>query len=30
MTADEFANFFRDDLAATAELAKKANIQTLD
>ena len=30
MTVDEFAKFFRDDLAATTELAKKANIQTLD
>ena len=30
MTVDEFGKFFRDDLAATTELAKKANIQALD
>src|SRR5690242_12476521 len=30
MTVDEFAKFFQDDLAATVELARKANIQTLD
>src|SRR5262245_45174233 len=30
MSVDEFAKFFQDDLAATVELAKKANIQTLD
>jgi tripartite-type tricarboxylate transporter receptor subunit TctC len=30
MSVDEFAKFFQDDLAATVELARKANIQTLD
>jgi tripartite-type tricarboxylate transporter receptor subunit TctC len=30
MSVDEFAKFFQDDLAATMELARKANIQTLD
>ena len=30
ISADEFAQFFRDDLAATVQLAKEANIQPLD
>jgi len=30
MSVDEFAKFFEHDLAATVELARKANIQTLD
>jgi len=30
ISVDEFAQFFRDDLAATVQLAKEANIQPLD
>ncbi|MGA8887528.1 MAG: hypothetical protein WB489_12770, partial [Pseudolabrys sp.] len=30
MSVEEFGNFFRDDLTATVELAKKADVRPLD